>query len=183
MGINAIEAIALLIIELKKIKFKDKKHFAFSKPSINIGVIKGGSAANMVPGKCELEIDIRFLPSQKPEQILKKIEKLTYNVSKKTKAKFVIEKEMSQKPFVLDHKNDFIKILEKNMKKATGIKPIKKGLEGSTFAKDLISKKIFAVGIGLGDDVAHKPNEYIQIKQLTIYGEAMILTIKEMLMD
>lgn len=66
-GINAIEVMHLVIgklLELKQ-KLKNEYHnnsFAVPYPTMNLGIIKGGDAANRICGCCELIMDIRALP-------------------------------------------------------------------------------------------------------------------------
>ncbi len=66
-GINAIEIMYLVIEKLLKLKqkFKEQYHydgFSVPYPTMNLGVIHGGDAANRICGCCELIIDIRVLP-------------------------------------------------------------------------------------------------------------------------
>ncbi|SFE82758.1 M20 family metallopeptidase [Alteribacillus iranensis] len=49
----------------------------FDKPSINLAKIKAGTVYNKVPEKCEMSLDIRFLPDQSPEEIFKQIKDIT----------------------------------------------------------------------------------------------------------
>jgi len=42
---------------------------ALTTTTMNIGVIKGGSVANVVPDRCESQIDFRILPGQKPQEM------------------------------------------------------------------------------------------------------------------
>ncbi len=42
----------------------------FDRPSINLGKIHGGDAVNKVPDRCEMVVDIRYLPGQDPGEIL-----------------------------------------------------------------------------------------------------------------
>jgi succinyl-diaminopimelate desuccinylase len=43
---------------------------ALTTTTMNIGVIKGGSVANVVPDRCESQIDFRILPGQKPQEMV-----------------------------------------------------------------------------------------------------------------
>lgn len=66
-GINAIEVMHLVIAQLLELKqkLKDEYHndgFAVPYPTMNLGMIKGGDAANRICGCCELLLDIRVLP-------------------------------------------------------------------------------------------------------------------------
>ena len=72
-GVNAVIMMAELLTKLKNLKMATKGHKYLGSPSINPGVIKGGSVANIVPAKCELLIDIRYLPDQTAEGIIDEI--------------------------------------------------------------------------------------------------------------
>lgn len=66
-GINAIEIMHLVIGHLLKLKqkFKEQYHndgFSVPYPTMNLGIIHGGDAANRICGCCELVLDIRALP-------------------------------------------------------------------------------------------------------------------------
>lgn len=66
-GVNAIEIMHLVIGKLLELKqnLKDQYHnhgFAVPYPTMNLGMIKGGDAANRICGCCELLLDIRVLP-------------------------------------------------------------------------------------------------------------------------
>ncbi len=178
LGENAIENMMLFLKKLKQLKIPYKKHKHFTKPTINIGAIKGGSAPNMVPSVCEAKVDMRFVPRQNVDKAIKKIKQL----AKKTQGKFKIEIMVKLKPHVVDEKSELVKVLKKNIKKVTGKNPKLRGLEGGTVAKDMVPK-INAIDVGIGDDVAHQPNEYIQISQLKKFEKTMALVAKEMLID
>ena len=45
----------------------------FDRPSINLGRIEGGDALNKVPDRCEMAVDVRFLPGQDPGEILEQV--------------------------------------------------------------------------------------------------------------
>src|SRR5262249_58756281 len=45
----------------------------FDRPSINLGRIMGGDALNKVPDSCVIDVDIRFLPDQDPDEILEQV--------------------------------------------------------------------------------------------------------------
>ncbi len=43
---------------------------AMTKTTMNIGTIQGGVAPNVVPDRCEAQIDFRILPGQKPQEMI-----------------------------------------------------------------------------------------------------------------
>ena len=50
-------------------------------PTTNVGVIRGGSQTNVVPDYCEIEVDRRTVPGEKPNEILQQLrERLSVEV-------------------------------------------------------------------------------------------------------
>ncbi|MGO8786454.1 MAG: ArgE/DapE family deacylase [Terriglobia bacterium] len=67
LGINAISKMAKVIqgIESKLIPgYQEKRHPLVGRPTVNVGVIEGGTQVNTVPDKCEIEIDRRIIPGE-----------------------------------------------------------------------------------------------------------------------
>ena len=48
----------------------------YERPSINIGRIRGGDVVNIVPDHCRLDVDIRYLPNQDPDEVLRQVRSL-----------------------------------------------------------------------------------------------------------
>jgi acetylornithine deacetylase/succinyl-diaminopimelate desuccinylase family protein len=65
LGRNAIEGMARAlgaIREVVDLREKDARHPLLGRASLNIGMIRGGTAINIVPDRCVAEIDHRTLP-------------------------------------------------------------------------------------------------------------------------
>jgi acetylornithine deacetylase/succinyl-diaminopimelate desuccinylase family protein len=75
LGHNAIEDMADIIVALRELEpaLAARSHPLLGRPSINVGLISGGTVPNMVPNKCSLEVDRRFLPSETREGCLEEI--------------------------------------------------------------------------------------------------------------
>lgn len=72
-GVNAIYKASRWIrhIESKYIpRLARRKHPLLGSPTINIGIINGGTRAAIVPDRCSAVIDYRMLPGQKPADVL-----------------------------------------------------------------------------------------------------------------
>lgn len=69
-GANAIYKIIDLAQRLRAHRFEVPPHPLLGGPTLNIGLISGGSAVNQTPDHAELGIDIRFLPGMKTEEML-----------------------------------------------------------------------------------------------------------------
>ena len=85
LGINAIEKMMFLIdglIELEHNWLMRYKHDLLPPPTLNVGVIKGGSAGSTVPDNCEINICVHYLPEiMSKEQVVKDIEDSIYRRS------------------------------------------------------------------------------------------------------
>jgi acetylornithine deacetylase/succinyl-diaminopimelate desuccinylase family protein len=55
-------------------------HPLLGKPTLNVGTIRGGQSANVVPDSCEIELDRRLLPDEKGREAIEEIENLLAGV-------------------------------------------------------------------------------------------------------
>ena len=147
-GVNAIDYCGELINYLKnlqKIFIKTKNHQKFDPPypTINIGKIQGGLAVNIIPEQCELEFEIRDTPNLKTEKIIKEIKIFLKKLEKNEKKKII---------------NLALEKLKSN-----SISSVSFGTEAGVFNK--VGFETIVCGPG-SIEQAHKPNEYIEEKQL-----------------
>ncbi|MFH1064809.1 MAG: M20 family metallopeptidase, partial [Candidatus Woesearchaeota archaeon] len=168
-GISAIACLSKLITKLDYYILKHQLHKFLTRPTINFGTIKGGSAPNMVAGNCELVLDIRYLPSQTPEGIVDELKKLAERFGE-----FEFETLMILPPTEIDENNFLVETLKKAAAEH-GITAKPKGLSGATDSKVFVLKDIPAVGFGFGDDdMAHQANENCRLDNLFKFSEVMI---------
>ncbi len=178
LGINAIEKMADIINALKKYQFKYTEHKYLSAPTINIGTIKGGNASNMVPDKCEIVINVRYLPSQNKNDIKKNLEQYLQDIHKDTE----IEIMANLNPTEVDPNNEMVRAISKKTNEIMGFEPTLSGLGGATVCKTFIENNIPAVGWSPGpDNVAHIANEYIDLKELLKFTQTMAEVVFEIL--
>jgi len=169
-GINAVVMMGEYLAKLKNFKMSYTEHNYLGHPSINPGVVRGGSAANIVPAKCELQLDIRILPSQTPEGVVEELKEL----AKEVDGKFEFEILQASIPHEIDPDNILVKLIQKNSQDIIGVKPEPIGMGGGTFAKSFNLAGIKAVGFGPGDDNAfHVANEFVEIKQLVDFSHLL----------
>lgn len=75
-GINAIHAaarVATRIEEMAAVRATEgpfDERFAIPCTTLQVGIIEGGTALNIVPGDCRLDFEIRHVPGDDPEQLL-----------------------------------------------------------------------------------------------------------------
>ncbi len=58
---------------IESLPFSSESSEMFDRPSINLGRIAGGDALNKVPDRCEMAVDVRYLPGQDPGEILAQV--------------------------------------------------------------------------------------------------------------
>lgn len=73
LGDNAVLRAVDMFRGLESLPFARESSELFDRPSINLGRIWGGDALNKVPDHCVIDVDIRYLPHQDPEEILGQI--------------------------------------------------------------------------------------------------------------
>ncbi|MBI5152615.1 M20/M25/M40 family metallo-hydrolase, partial [Candidatus Peregrinibacteria bacterium] len=74
-GINAIEKLVAVVPRIKSYEkqINKRSHKLMGRATLNIGIIKGGSAANIVPDSASMIIDRRVITSEKPQQVIKEM--------------------------------------------------------------------------------------------------------------
>src|SRR5918998_879384 len=76
LGDNAILKAHDVFRRIETLPFSRESSDLFDRPSINLARINGGDAFNKVPDRCEMDVDIRYLPNQDPGAILAQIRAL-----------------------------------------------------------------------------------------------------------
>lgn len=179
LGINAVNKMAQFIAKMENYELKYKAHDILIRPSVNLGLIKGGAAANIVPASCDATFDIRYLPGQSSESIVNEMKTVANTVEN---GNFRFEVESDEGPHEIDPENVLVKVIQENSRDILGFTPEAFGLGGRTFAKPFNLGGIIAVGFGPGDDEAfHISNEYIDIKQMLQFTELITCVAVDLL--
>ena len=129
---------------------------------------KNVDAVNIIPGEDVLCFDFRILPNYNTEEVLKDMTKLAEEFEKKTGAKIQIEelqKTIAPKPTEPNAK--IAVMLKETLEKNRNIKPKVGGIGGGTCAAYFRRAEIPAVVWCTEDEMAHQPNEYAKIENLT----------------
>ena len=168
-GKSAISAMAKLILEFERIYCAETNaiHPLTGRSACSINTINGGSAVNIIPSVCEIEIDRRILPGEDPLDVRKSIQAVLDRISL---ADSSIEIETSE-PFI-----DFPLDPLSNVEFAA---QISKSLDSLGFADELLGVAygtdastysiagLPAVVIGPGSiDQAHTKDEWIELQEL-----------------
>ena len=73
MGDNAIYKAARAIARLEEYGFSVGDHPQLGAPTLNVGFVRGGVAANVVPDFTEFEVDVRTVPGQDGQRVIEEL--------------------------------------------------------------------------------------------------------------
>jgi len=155
----------------------------FTPPTLNVGAIHAGTVPNMVPGRCEVLLDVRYLPGGDGEamvaylrQVLGQVEAASGGV------RMVLEVLSHQAPTLLAADLPLVDVLERRTEALTGIRPKRSGQSGATVAKALILHGIPAVGFTCGPEgIMHQADEWISLEELAQFAEVMTQVVLDLL--
>lgn len=76
LGINAVHQMAR-VIDLLETKYQNnlrkRHHPILGHPTVNVGAVRGGKQPNIVPDRCEIDIDRRTIPGEKDPAVQREI--------------------------------------------------------------------------------------------------------------
>jgi succinyl-diaminopimelate desuccinylase len=161
-GVNAIEAAAKVIRDLKAYRFPHAGFQFLKPPTINIGTISGGDKVNMVADWCDFQVDIRFLPGMSASDVMRQV----HRVVRRSAREYRIDIQDVQQPFSIDKRHFLVNNLACALKDV-GLAVRIKGSEGATVITFFQRKDIPAVATGCGTGgTAHATDEYVTLKNL-----------------
>jgi succinyl-diaminopimelate desuccinylase len=167
-GINAIEKMVKLIHQLNSIPL-EKEHPLLGKPTLNIGKIQGGTKINMVPDRCEIEMDRRLLPNENKEEFIKEIKGVVESIrTQDASFQYRIEEMDYAEPSEIDSKEEIVQIALDASKEVRGERPEIKGFSGFTDARFYINQfhiPTLILGPG-GVDQSHTTDESVEVDAL-----------------
>jgi len=172
-GVNAIYHMALVVKAIQEdlVKSLSKRgHPLLGCGTVNVGVIRGGERTNMVPDRCVLEIDRRFLPRESLERVVAELEEIV-NALKEGHPDFQakISLEHSYPPFEVDKDAEIVRVIREAYQAVLGKPPSLTGLNYGTDGTLAQAGGIPTVIIGPGAPTqAHTENEFVEIEELAV---------------
>ena len=181
-GINAIQALGRVLVAIDGLRLEHATHPILGGPTINVAMVRGGVAPNVVPADCEATLDIRYVPGQTSAGIRAEIQALADRVLAAQApapgqgrapgvavlpgATVKVEILQDSLPCQVSPEAPIVRRLLRHAPDAKVI-----GSGGGTFAKDLVLMGVDAVGWAPGDEATyHQPNEEIAIDQLVVFA-------------
>jgi len=164
LGRSAILDAVELFRAIERLPFASESTDLFPRPSINLGRIRGGDAVNKVADRCTLDIDLRYLPGQDPDEILDQLRSL---------GDWRLEVLIERMPAHVDDADPFVQAL---LDAAGTHEPsaASVGRDGASDAVAFLAAGVPAVEFGPRGAGHHGPDEHVEIPSLMHYRAALV---------
>jgi acetylornithine deacetylase/succinyl-diaminopimelate desuccinylase family protein len=157
----------------------------FTPPTLNVGAIHAGTVPNMVPGRCEALVDIRYLPGTDVESMLAHLRGIMSEAAGKSAGvRMRLEVISDQAPSQVATDHPLVKVIQRRTEEVTGLRPEVFGQSGASVAKFLVLRGMPAVGFSCGPEgVEHMANEWTSLEELGRFAEVMTLVVWDLMSE
>jgi acetylornithine deacetylase len=166
LGSSAVAGAARLITRIEKMAddLKSQTHDAFDPPqtTLNVGLIQGGTAKNVVPGECRFTLEWRPIPNQGPQRVLDLLASaIEHEKQTDPLLSFEVDASRTDDGYETDATSSLVTLLEDLTGKTSGT------VAFGTEAAQMTELGAEAVVLGPGDiREAHRTGEFVPIEEL-----------------
>jgi succinyl-diaminopimelate desuccinylase len=164
LGDNAILKAHDAFRRIETLPFSRESSDLFDRPSINLARIVGGDAFNKVPDACTMDVDIRFLPNQRPDEILEQIRAI---------GDLEILKTFIRAPTMVSRSNPYVLALRDAVGRSIEGDALSVGRDGASDVIYFVEAGIPAVEFGPVGGGHHGPHEWVSLSSLARYRRAL----------
>ncbi len=164
LGDNAVLKAIDVFRAIESLPFSRESSEMFDRPSINLGRIAGGDALNKVPDRCEMAVDVRYLPGQDPAEILEQVRAIP---------EIDVTRTFLHPPVTVSRANPYVQGLREAVSRTTRGEVMSVGRDGASDAASFIRAGIPAVEFGPAGGGHHGPEEWVSIASLQRYRRAL----------
>jgi len=144
---------------------------------VNVAMIEGGRAINIVPGQCKITCERRIFPGENPQEIMETIGSVLQNLEH-------VEAECDfnpsvQLPYIVDRNEEVVSLVLDSFHQRLGFRPdlrIELGRTDSVYLYHDGGIKTVIAGPG---HMGHAPNEYINTDRLLEFTEVLLTVLEE----
>jgi succinyl-diaminopimelate desuccinylase len=163
LGENAVLRAVDTFRALEELPFAAESTDLFAQPSINLGRIVGGDAVNKVPDHCRMDVDVRYLPGQDPEEILRQVRGL---------GPIEVEALLERPPAYVPPDHEMVlALMEAVGRHEPAVASI--GRDGASDAVAFLAVGVPAIEFGPCGGGHHGPEEHVDVDSLRIYRRAL----------
>ncbi len=164
LGDNAVLRAVEVFRGIESLPFARESSELFDRPSISLGRIWGGDALNKVPDYCAIDVDIRYLPHQDPDEIREQIRGL---------GPLSIEPIIVLPPIQSDAGCPWVRRLIEVASRHHDGPTVSVGRDGASDALSFIKAGIPAVEFGPVGAGHHGPDEWVSIASLRTFHRTL----------
>lgn len=169
IGDNAIHKAIGAFRRIESLPFSRQSSELYDRPSINLARIAGGDAFNTVPDRCEITVDIRFVPGQDHQEILRQIGEIP---------DLEILRVFCRAPAIVSRRDPFVEVLRSAATAVGEGVGLTVGRDGASDAIAFLEAGIPAVEFGPSGNGHHGPDEWVSIRSLAQYREALVRFVR-----
>ena len=174
-GASAILAAGHVLREVERIgeELRAEADPLFSPPhaTLNVGLISGGKAKNVIPGLCTLTVEWRPLPSQDPRQVLRLLEEACARVQT-DRVRIEVAVQRLDAGIAVARDSEIVTFLQAQSGNAPGTIPF------GTELPYLTQLGATACVFGPGDiRVAHRTGEFVPVAELLRAAEILAAAV------
>ena len=167
-GISAIRAASKIISKVPDGRIN-------AETTANIGVIKGGTATNVVPKEVVIKGEVRGHDNMVLEGTKKTILDTAKMIAEKEGVRLEITGQDEYHAFMIDESEPFLRFID-GVYKGCGIEPVHAITGGGSDANIFNHRGIIAINISTGMQKVHSTEEHIYIKDL-FNGSLVVLSV------
>lgn len=171
---KGIDSVKIAADAISKIKFGKIDEDT----TANIGIIRGGSATNIIPELTVIDGEVRSMVPSKIENKIKEIEKVFTETSIRYGGSCEMNSSWNFKPYNVAPESDTYKMIERAIKNA-GLNPVRNSSKGGSDANSLNEKGIECVNLGIGAENPHSNDEFILYEDLEKTAQIVMELMKQ----
>lgn len=137
---------------------------------LNVSMIKGGVAINIVPGDCEITCERRVLPNESWDEVKKEVDRSLADLDG---INFRVDYKKPQRSYLVDRSHPAVILAKENIERALRYVPrfkVESGRTDSTYFDQMAGTKTVILGPG---ETAHIADEYIDVRRLQEFSEIL----------
>jgi acetylornithine deacetylase len=184
-GRNAIydAAAFVALIEGEEGRLRERHYRLIGPPSYNVGRIDGGLRTSIIPAECVVGVDRRIVPGQSVADAITDLEAILMELGKeRPDLRVDWSTDVEYEPFEVSADLPGCHALRLTAAEVTGRRIGFRGLRATTDAVFLIQAGTNAVVFGPGNvEQAHRPDEFVSIRQLIEATRTLALTVVRLL--
>jgi succinyl-diaminopimelate desuccinylase len=185
LGANALAAMADFLSHWEaRYPTDDPVHPLLGTPTLNLGLIHGGVKVNVVPDRCQAQMDMRTVPPLEHAALRRDLESVLEEVRlRRPGVRSEVQVLSDRPPVSCPADSDLARALGRAVQEIAGVDPTPRGVPYCTEACIWVpSLGIPAVICGPGSPgMAHQPDEYVPVRELELAAEVYYRAARELL--